>query len=54
MFAEIRHADVFQVTLVDHVVGGNGIAEKDVCLVESHGIQGVLIRRVGTDDCLGV
>ncbi|MNG07393.1 hypothetical protein D3C84_906910 [compost metagenome] len=54
MFAEAGHADIAQVALVDHVVGGKGIAEKYVGLAEGDGIDGVLVGRVGGDECLGV
>jgi len=54
VLAEIGHADVVQVALADHVMGGNGIAEKHVCLIESHCIDCVLVGRVGRDECLGV
>ena len=51
---EIGHADIFQVALVDHVVSGNGIAEKHIRLIECHRIQRILVRRVGADQSLGV
>ncbi|MNJ39424.1 hypothetical protein D3C77_342940 [compost metagenome] len=54
MFAEVGHLDVLQVALVDQVVGRNGIAEKDIGLVECDGIEGILVGRVGLDLCLGV
>ena len=54
MLAEVGHANVFEIALVDHVMGGNGVTEKHIRLVEGHCIQGILIRRVGSDDRLGV
>lgn len=54
MLAEVGHANVFEIALVDHVMGGNGVTEKHIRLVEGHCIQGILIRRVGADDRLGV
>ncbi len=49
MFAEIRHADVLQIALVDHVMGGDGVPQKHIRLIKGHCIQGVLIRGEGAD-----
>ncbi len=46
VLAEVRHLDVVQVALVDDVLGRNGVAQKYIDLVEGHGIDGVLKRRV--------
>ncbi|MCY1418550.1 hypothetical protein D9M71_341110 [compost metagenome] len=54
VFAEIGHLDVLQVALIDHVMGGNGIAEKHVGLIEGDGIEGIQIGRVGLNRCLRV
>lgn len=54
VLAEIGHADVLQVALVDHVMGGNGIAEKHIGLVKGHGIQRIQIGRIDLDDRIGV
>ncbi|MNJ70217.1 hypothetical protein D3C77_666560 [compost metagenome] len=54
MFAEVGHLDVLQVTLFDQVMGGNGIAEKNIGLVERNGIEGVLVGRVSLDYGVGI
>ncbi|MNF61674.1 hypothetical protein D3C87_1560050 [compost metagenome] len=54
VLAEVGHADVVEVALVDHVMGGNGIAKKHIGLVEGHGVDRILIGRIGGDDGLRV
>ena len=54
VFAEVGHADVVQVALVDHVMGRNGIAEKHVRLVEGYGVDRILIGGMGCNDRLRV
>ena len=54
LFAEIGHANVVQITLVDHVVGGNGVTQKHVSLIESHRVDCVLIGGIGRQDGFGI
>ncbi len=54
MFGEAGHADVAQVPLVDHVMGGNGVAEKYIGLPEGDCVDGVLVGGVGDDRRFGV
>ncbi|MNG94653.1 hypothetical protein D3C78_1135280 [compost metagenome] len=54
VLAKIGHFDVLQVTLIDQVVGGNGVAQKDISLVESHRVEGILVGRIGLDRGVGV
>ncbi|MNO97405.1 hypothetical protein D3C76_891110 [compost metagenome] len=49
MFTEVGHLDVLQVALIDQVVGRDGVAQKDVGLIERHGVQCVLVGGVGRD-----
>ncbi|MNX22781.1 hypothetical protein D3C86_527670 [compost metagenome] len=54
VFAEVGHADIVQVPLVDHVVSGNGVAEKHVGLVEGNGIDRILVGRIRGNDRLWI
>ena len=54
MFAEVGHLHVVQIALVDQVMGRNGVAEKHIGLVEGHGIDRALKRRVGLKGRVGV
>ncbi|MNJ59411.1 hypothetical protein D3C77_550940 [compost metagenome] len=54
MLAEVGHLDVLQVTLLDQVMSGNGITEKNIGLVERDGIEGILVGRVGLDCGVGI
>lgn len=54
VLAEVGHADVVQVALVDHVVSGNGVAEKYVRLIEGNGVDRILVGRVRRDDGLRI
>ena len=49
VFAEVGHAHVLQVALVDHVMSGNGVAQEHIRLIKSHCIQGVLIGGIRTN-----
>ncbi|MNR35056.1 hypothetical protein D3C85_1528760 [compost metagenome] len=47
VFTEVGHPDVVQVTLVDQVMGGNGVTEKDISLVERDSVDRILVGREG-------
>ncbi|MNN78319.1 hypothetical protein D3C81_1948650 [compost metagenome] len=54
MFAEVRHAQARQVTAIELIVSGDGIADEHVSLPECYGIEGLGRRTEGQEFGLGI
>ena len=54
LLAEVGHTDIVEIALVDHVMGGEGVAEKHIGLVEGHRVDCVLIGRIAGDQRFGI
>ena len=54
LLAEIGHAHVVEVALVDHVVRGNGVAEKYIGLIERDCVDRILVGGIAGNQGFGV